>query len=94
MEFENKEIRRNVLYKQFANGRLQPQSIEDTMQRRVGMIVKQSCGLDATLIAYRKSNDIDVRFSSWYCCFVRKELPGDGRRETIRKKQQAICGTT
>lgn len=66
VKFETGEIRKNVRYEHFKRETLQtvkPFRGNDG-KSRIGETRTMNCGLKATVIAYRRSNDIDVQFET------------------------------
>lgn len=64
VQFEDGAIRTGIMYSHLINGRLcHPSKLPNTVaQERIGSKHTMNNGLQATIIAYRKSDDIDVQF--------------------------------
>ena len=63
IQFETGSIRKHVLLSNFNKGRVKefPQSAQENY---IGQTRMMNCGLNATVIAYRNSNDADVQFEN------------------------------
>lgn len=66
VQFEDGSIRHNVTYDHFIAGKIgHPDTLRgDGARHRLGETRTMHCGLKATIIAYRKSHDIDVQFET------------------------------
>ena len=63
VRFENNRIARNRQYCNFERGRILPDGYILHKEKRLKETKTMNCGLDATIIDYRSSSDIDVRFN-------------------------------
>ena len=63
IQFEDGTIMRHKTYRYFRNGYMHS-APEQQAKRRVGMKKIANCGMEMEIIAYRKFNDIDVKFSN------------------------------
>lgn len=63
VQFENGTVVRNRDYWSFKKGSIGNRKNEELMVSRVGETRMMNCGKEATIISYRKSDDIDVSFS-------------------------------
>lgn len=65
VQFENGTIRRHVRIDNFEQGKINetPRIKQPNVNNRIGQTNVMNCGMTATVIAYRKYNDIDVQFT-------------------------------
>ena len=103
IKFEDGEILKHKFYGDFKNGKIDNPNLKTNFQDRVGTKKKMKCGLYATIIAYRKSSDIDVCFDDgvvvcnrMYQDFVRGEITHPKNKIDISKiiglKSTMHCG--
>lgn len=67
IRFEDGTIRKHVSVNNFKNGEIVPvksASLAENKQNRTGITRTMNCGIKATVITYRASNDIDVQFEN------------------------------
>lgn len=62
VQFETGEIREHCRYQNFQKGQILPVSLNEVPVTHKGEISRMKCGLKAEIIAYRRSEDMDVRF--------------------------------
>lgn len=62
VEFKDGTLVENKTYKAFKKGAIDNPNIHKEAQKYLGMTRKMNCGLIAEIIAYRGSEDIDVKF--------------------------------
>ena len=63
VQFENGDIREHINITYFRDGKLTPTTL-DFKKKYVGQTRTMNCGLNATVIVYRNSKDIDVQFEN------------------------------
>ena len=88
IRFENGAQRCHVAYWTFLKGSISPKNM------RLGETRKMNCGLHATIVAYRNSQDIDIKFENgarrshvMYSTFKKGEIPP--KREHTNGKNKA-----
>ena len=67
VQFEDNTVRKHVSIRAFEDSEIAPEpnmSTDDNKQKYIGMTRRMKCGVKATIIAYRKYNDIDVKFEN------------------------------
>ena len=62
VKFADGTVRTGCYYDSFKEGNILPLSRKDSAKARLGEIRKMNCGVEAEIITYRNSKDIDVRF--------------------------------
>ena len=95
VQFEDGEIAKNKRYSAFEEG-----SISDNKRaKRIGETRTMNNGMNATIIAYHDSGDIDVQFEDGtvvknrtYCCFLKGMIANPAYRIGETKKMK--CGMT
>lgn len=81
VQFQDGTVIENRFYGDFEKGKIEHPNNRPNYMNRIGEQRKMNCGLVATIIDYRKSNDIDIRFedgtvvkSRLYQDFLRGEI--------------------
>lgn len=101
IRFSDGSVKTSCDYNRFKKGELSPVRQDRTMYGRVGEKDMMKCGLEAEIVGYRGSNDIDVEFSDGtlltgvrYIQFVRKSLRPHRNysAERIGEKRIMRCG--
>lgn len=64
VQFENGNIRKHMKMISFKSGGIALESFDKIKTKCIGMTRTMNCGLKATIINYRNSNDIDVKFEN------------------------------
>ena len=62
IRFEDGTVRRHVTYHGFKEGIIKPVAKKRNTEPYLGLKRKMHCGLEAEIIEYRNSNDLDIRF--------------------------------
>ena len=95
VQFENGNIRKHMKMISFKSGGIALESFDKIKTKCIGMTRTMNCGLKATIINYRNSNDIDVKFEngtiSQHKCF-NAFLKGQIKQSHIGETKTMNCG--
>jgi len=100
VEFEDKRVAKHRQYYNFICGGILPEGYIPHKEDRMKETRMMNCGLSATIIDYRASDDIDIRFSNGkvarsvsYNTFVKGALLPPGYREEMKRKKEDVVVT-
>ena len=95
VQFENGNIRKHMKMISFKSGGIALESFDKIKTKCICMTRTMNCGLKATIINYRNSNDIDVKFEngtiSQHKCF-NAFLKGQIKQSHIGETKTMNCG--
>lgn len=95
VQFANSNIRRHMTMSAFKNGGITPESLDETQTNYTGMTRTMNCGLKATIIQYKRCDDIDIQFENGFICKHRRFddfLKGHIQQPYLGRVKTMNCG--
>lgn len=95
VRFENDDIRKHMKMSSFKNGKIALESFDKRKTDYINMTRTMNCGMKATIIEYRRCDDVDIQFENGTICQHKRFdafLKGQIKRPYEGKTKMMNCG--